>query len=109
MFRRRASAPAARAGRATVTALVVCIGLLVTVSGASAIPGIAVTRYGNSAATSSNLSKYAVVDLGMSSYPYVSQIKSANPSTMVVGYKSGVEMSDNCGGVELCNSGITYQ
>ena len=97
---------ASRATRMTGVLLVLSavVGLA---SAAAAPPGTSVIRFGSS---SWSVSKYSTAIILFNEHQDISGIKSASPGTRVLGYKSGLEMMDNCGSlVEICHSGISYQ
>ena len=75
------------------------------------IPGIAVLRYGSSAALGvRHLHRYASVVLGKGEFPYVGRIKQLSPQTKVLVYDTTTQFVDNClpASSWMCPA-ITYQ
>ena len=65
---------------------------------------------GSWSGSTSNLPKYGNVVLSVDKYSLLAGIKSASPTTRVTGYKSAIELADDCGSmVDTCRSAITYQ
>ncbi len=74
--------------------------------------GTSVVYFGNSSWTgsTSNLSRYGNVVMTVDRHSLLAGIKSASPGTRVTGYKSAIEMVDDCGSaLDTCRSAITYQ
>ncbi len=102
--------------RALASVLTCLIGLVLFSSASAATSaaasGTSVVYFGTSSWTggTSNLPKYGNVVMSIDKHSLLAGIRSANPSARVTGYKSAIEMVDDCGNMlDTCRSAITYQ
>lgn len=98
------------------TVVLTCTSVAGAASGSSSSPaahriaGIAVLRFGSSAAVGAqHLHRYSYVLLGKSEYHYVARIKRLSPATTVLGYETAPDLVDDCVPASWWCPGITYQ